>query len=60
MKSRLTNRIRHSNPQLESLPIENIGRSRRGLSMEISSSISDETINKFHYNQLLEAIRRIE
>jgi len=60
MKTRLTNRIRYSNPQLEPLPIERLGRARRGLSMEITSSVDDETINNFRNDQLMEAIKRIE
>jgi hypothetical protein len=53
-------RVQYSNPKLEFLPRENIGRVRRRLSMEISSLISDETIDNFHRNQLMEAVRRIE
>jgi hypothetical protein len=60
MNNRLTKRIRYSNPQLEPLPIERLGRVRRGLSMEIPSSIDDETIDNFRNDQLMEAIKRIE
>jgi len=56
----MNKRIRYSNPQLEPLPIERLGRVRRGLSMEISSSIDDETIDNFRNDQLMEAIKRIE
>jgi hypothetical protein len=52
-------RIRYSNPQLEFLPTENIGRLRRGLSMEVSM-IGDESMDNFHRNRLMETVRRIE
>lgn len=60
MRSRLTDRIRYSNPQLEVLPIENVGRYKRGFSMEIPSSIDDETIKYVRDDQIKEALRRIE
>lgn len=60
MKSRLTDRIRYSNPQLEPLPVDILVPYRRGFSMEFPSSIDDETINYFRNDQIIEAIQRIE
>ncbi len=54
------NRERHSNPQLECLPIEDLVRLRRGLSMEVSSVIDDENIHNLRSDQLLKAIHIIE
>ncbi|CAF1234388.1 unnamed protein product [Adineta steineri] len=61
MTDRLINRIRHSDPDIEFLPIESIGRARRGLSLGSSSLMSNnETINRFASIQLLAAIHKAE
>lgn len=60
MKNRVIDRIRHSDPQLQFLPTERLGRSKRVFSLEVSTSISEDTINHLRNNQLLEAINRIE
>ena len=55
----MNRRIRYSNPQLEFLPTENIGRLRRGLSMAVST-IDDESMGIFNRRQMMETIRTIE
>ena len=59
-KTRFTERVRHSNPHLESLPTENSGRLKRGLSLQPSIVINRNTLHHFRKNQLIEAITRIE
>jgi len=56
----MTNRHRRSKSQLQPLPIERLGRVRRGLSTGALSAIDDETVNHFRNDQLMEAINRIE
>ena len=60
MQNRLRDRVRHSNPHLEFLPTEKSGRLKRGLSLEISPIINDETINRFRNNHLLEGINKFQ
>jgi hypothetical protein len=55
----MKNRVRYSNPQLESLPIKEVGR-KRGLSVGSSSLSDDEAISHFRNDQLMEAINRLE
>ncbi|CAF0745918.1 unnamed protein product [Adineta ricciae] len=59
MTNRLVNRIRHSTTELEILPIERIGRTRRGLSLETSPLKSSETVNRFEQKYLMDAIEEI-
>jgi len=56
----MTHRVRHSSPELEFLPIERLGRLRRGLSMESSLLIDGKTINHLRNDQLIEAVNKIE
>jgi hypothetical protein len=60
MQNRSRDRVRHSNPHLEFLPTEKLGRLKRGLSLEVSSTINDETINRFRNNHLLEGINKFQ
>jgi hypothetical protein len=60
MKNRLTDRIRHSNASLEFLSTERSGRLKRGLSLEVSSTIYDDVIDHLQNSQLREAIHEIE
>jgi hypothetical protein len=61
MTNRLINRIRHSNPDLEFLPIERIGRLKRGLSLEATPLTNDDTlIDSFRNEILMKAIDKIE
>ena len=60
MKSRSTDRIRYSTTFLEILPTERSGRSRRGFSLEVSSSVKSCDINQLDNKQLIKAIHEIK
>jgi hypothetical protein len=52
----MKNRRRYSNP----LPIEELGRFKRGLSVGSLSLSDDEAISHFRNDELMEAINRLE
>ncbi|CAF1940857.1 unnamed protein product [Rotaria magnacalcarata] len=56
MKSRLRSRQRFSTPQLEYLPRERLGRTKRILSLGISPSKNDNYINSLDNEQLIQEI----
>ncbi|CAF1601564.1 unnamed protein product [Rotaria magnacalcarata] len=56
MKSRLRSRQRFSTPQLEYLPRERLGRTKRILSLGVSPSKNDNYINSLDNEQLIQEI----
>ena len=51
-ENRLTDRVRHSNPDLQFQLPERVGRSTRVLSLEGSSLISEHAVHRFKDGQL--------